>query len=321
MRQRKRELPAANGSARLCLAPTCEEAWLEIILPWFEQVSYESWRNSLPSLVVVPTRGQANDLKARLIAKNISYLGVQFLTPAGLERLFASDSPTPSVRPEHLRLLLAIAASEISGGPNDPEMLAAKAVARAPASLLGTLNWLNLAGWNFEYLALPSFAPVVQRFSHLVKKCGFVLPGDTHRIRLQEATKAESKFSSVLVANFDGAHWPYWFLLRTAVELATNATVVIEEPRENFFDADLCWIGSWEEIYGEARHPAKSIATFGDSLFSEAEMRGQTSRTKDFDFLIGTNVSEQAEAIARQCVRYLAADNCTRLGVIFSAGG
>src|SRR4029077_18549053 len=56
-------------------------------------------------------------------------------------------------------------------------------------------------------------------------------------------------------------------------------------------------------------------------LFSEAEMRGSAEMTKRFDFLIGTNFSEQAEAITRQCVRYLADEKCTRLGVIFTGKG
>src|SRR5438046_6362505 len=51
------------------------------------------------------------------------------------------------------------------------------------------------------------------------------------------------------------------------------------------------------------------------------EMRGGAETTKRFDFLIGTNFSEQAEAIARQCVRYLANEKCTRLGVIFPGNG
>src|SRR5205085_11934025 len=40
-----------------------------------------------------------------------------------------------------------------------------------------------------------------------------------------------------------------------------------------------------------------------------------------FDFLIGTNAADQAEAIAAQCARYLAEDKCTRLGVIFPGPG
>jgi hypothetical protein len=79
---------------------------------------------------------------------------------------------------------------------------------------------------------------------------------------------------------------------------------VLEEPRENFSDVDLCWIGSWEEVCGEAQRARRATTALGDSLFSEMEMRGGTE-TKRFDFLVGTNVSEQAEAITRQCVRYL----------------
>jgi len=59
----------------------------------------------------------------------------------------------------------------------------------------------------------------------------------------------------------------------------------------------------------------------GDSLFSEMEMRGSAKTAKRFDFLIGINFSEQAEAITRQCVHYLADEKCTRLGVIFSGYG
>jgi len=51
------------------------------------------------------------------------------------------------------------------------------------------------------------------------------------------------------------------------------------------------------------------------------EMRGDKKSAKRFDFLIGTNFSEQAEAITRQCVRYLADEKCTRLGVIFPGNG
>jgi hypothetical protein len=275
----------------------------------------------LPSLVVVPTRGHGNDLKARLIAKGASHLGLQFVTPAGLRALLARDDVTPPAQREHLRLLLAIAASEMEDRPNESEALAAKAVVRAPALLLRALDRLETAGWRFEELALPSFAPVIQRFSELLKKCDFVLPAETDRRRLQEAARGERKFSHVLIAGFDGAHWADWFLLRAAAELAETTTIVLEEPRENFSDIDLCWIGSWEEVCGEAQRTLKPARSLGDSLFTEAEMRGGAEPARRFDFLVGANVSEQAEAITRQCVRYLAEEECTRLGVIFSGGG
>src|SRR5437016_13246290 len=305
----------------LLVVPSLREAWEDAIAPWFDRVLPETWKRALPSLVVVPTRGQTNDLKARLIAKGSSHLGLHFVTPASLGALLARDDATLRAKPEHLRLLLAIAASKIEDRPNEHEALAAKAVARAPAPLRRALDRLETAGWKFEELALPSFAPVVQHFDELLKKCNFVLPGETDRRRLQQAMRGERKFSHVLVIGFDGAHWPQWFLLRTAVELAERATVVPEEPRGNFSDVDLCWIGSWEEVCGEAQRAPRATTALGDSLFSEMEMRGGAETTKRFDFLIGTNFSEQAEAIARQCVRYLANEKCTRLGVIFPGSG
>src|SRR6266700_1624294 len=305
----------------LLVVPSLREAWEDAIAPWFERVLPETWKRTLPSLVVVPTRGQANDLKARLIAKGYSHLGLQFVTPASLWALLARDDATPHAQPEHLRLLLAIAASEMEDRPNESESLAAKAVARAPALLLRALDRLETAGWKFKELALPAFTPVVQRFNELLKKCDFVLLGEGNRRRLRQAARGERKFSHVLITGFDGAHWRQWFLLRNAVELAENATIVVEEPGGDFSDIDLCWIGSWEEVCGEAQRAPKSAHAPSDSFFSETEMRGGAAPAKSFDFLIGTNISEQAEAIARKCVRYLSEEKCKRLGVIFSRNG
>ena len=304
----------------LFVVPSLQEAWEEVIAPWFDQVLPGAWQRELPSLVVVPTRGQTNDIKARLIAKGWSHLGLHFVTPSSLRALLARDDASPTTQPELLRLLLAIAAGEMEDRPNEPEALAAKAVARAPALLLRALDRLETAGWKFQELGLSSFAPVVQRFNELLRKCGFVLPGETDRRRLQQTARVR-KFSHLLITGFDGGHWAEWFLLRTAVELAENATIVLEQPRENFSDVDLCWIGSWEEICGEAQRAPGTTTALGDSLFSEVEMRGGAKTTKHIDFLIGINFSEQAEAITRQCVRYLADEKCTRLGVIFPDRG
>jgi len=306
----------------LFVAPSVREAWDDVIAPWFDRVAPTAWEHRLPSLVVVPTPGHVNDLKAHLITKDASHLGLRFVTPVGLRALLSRYDVSPRARSEHLRLLLAIAASEMANRPNESEALAAKAVARAPALLLRALDRLETAGWKFEELAMPSFIPVIHHFGELLKKCGFVLPGEADRMRLQKAAGKSPEFCHVLITGFDGAHWAEWFLLRTAVELAKNAMIVLEEPRENLSDVDLCWIGSWEEICGEARRSPRTTTTaLGDSLFSEAEMRGGAPMAKRFDFLVGTNFSEQAEAITRQCVRYLEDEKCTRLGVIFPGGG
>jgi len=312
-----------RSSPVLLVVPSLQEAWEDVIAPWFDQILPGAWQSELPSLVVVPTRGQADDIKARLIANGGSHLGLQFVTPSSLRAVLERHDATPTAQPELLRLLLAIAATEIEERPDESEALAAKAVARAPALLLRALDRLETAGWKFKELGLPSFAPVVQNFFTLLKKCDFALRGESDRSRLQQHTHGRHEFSHVLISGFDGAHWAEWFVLRTAVELAKNATILLEEPRGNFSDIDLCWIGSWEEVCGEAQRASKATAsiTHGDSLFSEMEMRGGAETTKRFDFLIGTNFSEQAEAITRQCIHYLADEKCTRLGVIFPDNG
>ena len=314
----------SNSSPRFSLhvVPSIPAAWEEVLWPWFEQALPRAWTQPLHPLVVVPTRAHANDLRARLTARGVSHLGLQFVTPTTLRALVVSEGPTATVAPEHLRLLLAIAATEMKDRPRESEALAAKAVARAPGPLLRTLDRLATAGWKFDELTLESFAPIVRRFNELLKKCDFALPGEVDRRLLQQAANGAQKFSSVLITGFDGAHWPHWFLLRAATKLAAeSATIVIEEPRENFSDVDLCWIGSWEEICGEGQRATASTPSLPDSLFTEAEMRGGSSPAKQFDFLIGTNFSEQAEAIARQCVRYLGEEKCSRLAVIFPGVG
>ena len=312
---------SGRNSLSLHIVQTFPAGWETLLWPWFERVLPEAWKHSLPSLVVVPTHGQVTDLKSHLIAKGASHLGLQFVTPASLRALLALDDAMPPATPEDLRLLLSVAAAEMEERPNEAEMLAAKAVARAPASLLRALDHLETAGWKFRELALPSFAPVLKRFSELLKKCDFSLSGEADRRRLQQLPHGDRKFSNLLITGFDGAHWGEWFLLRAAAGLAESATIVVEEPSANFSDIDLCWIGSWEEVCGEAQRSLKSAPAPSDSLFTETEMRGGAQQAKRFDFLIGTNVSEQSQAIVRQCVRYLCDEKCTRLGVIFPASG
>ena len=128
---------------------------------------------------MVPTRTQANAIKARLLEEGRSYLGLHFVSPTGLREWLALDDSRPCTAPEHLRLLLAIAATETENQPYESDALAAKAVARAPALLLRALDRLQTAGWKFEELQMPSFARLVSRFAELLDACDFALAGET----------------------------------------------------------------------------------------------------------------------------------------------
>jgi hypothetical protein len=298
----------------LRIASSPQDAWSGAIGPWFREVLPNSWKTELPTIVLVPTRAHAHWLKGRLLAEGRSHLGIQFATPAGARELLSGDRVRALAPREHLRLLLAIAAEQ----ENDGDNLAAKAVVRAPDHLLRTLDRLENAGWDFDRLGLESFQPIVSRFRAQLRACDFSMTGAHDRELLSRANPP--RFANLLVSGFDSAHWPHWFLLRAAVQSAENATVLLEYPRENS-EIDQCWIGSWEELLGEATPVNAPITRGTDSLFSEAEMRGESATEADFTFVVGEDAAQQAEAIAQLCSRFLAEPDCTRVGIIFSGAG
>jgi hypothetical protein len=311
--------------AALRIAQSPRDAWDGAIWGWFQRVLAVSSQQSRPSLVALATRSHAHALKARLLQEGQSHLGIYFVTPAGLRDLLSRDRDPALPLREHLRLLLAASAEKIlhesAGNETSADHLAAKAVVRAPDHLLRTLDRLEAAGWDFEQLGLDSFSPIIRRFREQLRRCDFSFTAQFDRELLARWQSEPPIFEHLLVSGFDAAHWPHWFLLRAAVQAARNATVVLEEQHGELADSDSCWIGSWEEICGEAQRAQKPAQNRGEAFFSEAEMRGEAEPAKRFDFFIGTNATEQAEAIAAQCVRYLAEEKCTRLGVIFPGFG
>ena len=324
----KEKVPATAARRRksaLWIAPSPREAWQGAIRRWFEETLGASWGQSRPSLVVVPTRSHAHALKARLLAERKSNLGIHFVTPSGLRDLLSGASERALPLREHLRLLLAISAEQMLRKSRGPEAgadeLAAKAVVRAPDHLLRTLDRLEMAGWDFESLRLDSFQPIVRRFREQLRTCGFSLVAPFDRELLAKSASRAPIFANVLISGFDAAHWPYWFLLRAGVAGAESATVVLEYPRENLSSIDACWIGSWEEALGEAMPISPDALGTGDSLFTEAEMQGAGGRAAEYSFVVGSDASEQAEAIALTCMRFLAEKDCTRIGVVFAGAG
>jgi len=286
----------------LRIASSPQEAWDGAIARWFREVLPVSWKHELPSVVVVPTRSHAHAVKARLLEERQSHLGIQFVTPAGLRELLGGNRDQALPLREHLRLLLAIAAEETlresSEDDASADNLAAKAVVRAPDHLLRTLDRLETAGWDFASLGLDSFQPIVRRFREQLRACGFTGVAEFDRDQLAHSKSNPPLFANILICGFDAAHWSQWFLLRAGAQSAESATVLLDYPRENS-EIDLCWIGSWEENFGEAKPltPSPGPAS-SDALFSEAEMRGESGPTPNYSFVVGADAFEQANAIA-----------------------
>ena len=303
------EFRAARGPS-LLIASSPEATWQGGITPWLERHAASAWQQERPTLVIAPTRGQLNAIKARLLGAGGSALGLHFLTPPYLRALLARDLEFPPTRNEHLRLLLALAAEEELSGDqlSEAERLAAVSVQRTPNHLLDLLERLGAAGLDFDEVDLATFRPLVRRFGEERSAAHFALAPEADRAALAHAQTNPPHFHALLLTGFHGAHWPLWHLLRAAAQTSESCTVLLQYPREEAGDIDTAWIGSWEESFGEA----KPI---------EAAVDSAPAANRSTLFLAGLDTREQAEAIAAATHQFLADPACTRLGILFPAAG
>ncbi len=294
-------------------------AWETILLPWFQAAGRVSWRQRQPTLVAAPFRSQAYAIKRLLLDRGVSLLGIRFVSPAELRELLATRSEMRLALREHLRLLLSIVAEECMKLPEDPalrekrmleaDFLAAKSVARAPDHLLRTIDQLGAAGWDFSAVELPALHEVATRFQGRLADCGFELIHTAHRRALDQAVASPPLFTNMLVTGFNGAHWGLWPLLKAAVVSAKEATVLLDDPRDVARDIDETWVGTWEEAFGEAKPISLPMNQITDS------------RHVNRSFVVGADTTEQAEAVAQQCLHFLADPTCNRVGIVFSGRG
>jgi hypothetical protein len=296
-------------AAALSIAASPDDAWQGAIADWFRGATAEAWKSAKPALVVVPTRGQAQALKARLLEDGLSALGIEFVTPPNLRALLASRSETVPLAREHLRILLALAAEELLADETLPkaQQLAAISVRRTPEHLLRLLEQLRAAGADFQQLDLAAFGPVERKFRALLTKADGELLADIDRRALSHAKQHPPSIGHLLISGFHGAHWPLWHLLRAGVYAAENPTVVLQNPRIEAHDLDAAWIGTWEEALGEAT----PVAAKAEPLSGERQTL----------FLAGLDTREEVEAIVAATHQFLADENCRRVGIIVPGAG
>lgn len=327
----RREAQKDLRKVSLHIGASFDAAWENVLLPWFQDAGPVSWQQQQPTLVAVPFRSHAYALKGLLLDRGVSLLGIHFVSPAEIRELLAARSGTRLALREHLRLLLSIAAEECMKLPEDPELrekrlldadfLAAKSVTRAPDHLLRTIDQLGAAGWDFSAVELPALLEIAALFHQRLGDCGFELIHTADRRALDQAGASPALFANILVTGFNGAHWPLWPLLRAAVSSAKEATILLDDPREEGRDIDEAWVGTWEEAFGEARPISLPVNRVTDSLFSDEEMRGTAVGPASRSFLVGADTTEQAEAVAQQCVQFLADPTCNCVGIVFSGAG
>jgi hypothetical protein len=310
------------------------DAWEGVVLRWFESIASLPL-TAVPSAVVTPSRSLAYLMRSKLLAHGMSIVGLKFLSPAQLRETLLPESRNIPLR-EHLRLLLAIAAegiakrSEENQGEREPrERLIAKSIARDPDRFLRTIDQLNAAGWTSMELDEPGLREIAKSFERIVHDCEFEFVHDADRNALLAAAESPPIFQHLLVAGFDGAHWPLWPLLRAAVTASARATVILNDPRDEARDLDETWIGTWEETFGPAL-PISEAKCESVALLENLSRRLETRSDKaargenppeQIHFLVGRDTSEQAKAIVALTARFLHDPACERIGILFPHAG
>lgn len=302
--------------------------WENVLLPWFESVAVLPLTTT-PCAVVTPFRSAAYLLRNKLLARDISLLGVEFLSPAQLREKLLSGNRNLPLR-EHLRLLLATAAGRIAASaPAAEEALIAKSIERDPDHFLRVIDQLGAAGWSPDEIGEPGLRTVAKAFEKIVHDCGFQFVHEADREAQLVLGKSPAVFRRLLVVGFNGAHWPLWPLLRAAATAATDATVCLSDPRDEARDLDETWIGTWEESFGAAQ----PIAAADDEAISvlenlnrlpetPAEKNARAAQpTAAIHFLVGRDTPEQAKAIVALVAKFLQDENCERIGVLFPRSG
>jgi PD-(D/E)XK nuclease superfamily len=300
----------------LHLATSFDAGWDSVLLPWFERAAPHAFEQTAPVAVVTPFRSHAQFLRGKLLGHGISLLDVRFLVPAQLRELLLRDSGLKLPLREHLRLLLAIAAEEFVANidSQQPDHLIARAVARDPDYFLRLFDELGAAGWDAADVDQPVLAEIATRFKKMCRECEFAFIHEADRRAVANAAKLPPRFSRLLVTGFDGAHWPLWPLLHAAMKSSREAVVVLNDPRDEARDIDETWVGTWEEIFGEAEPVSEPDAK------AERKMRDGDQLEK-VHFLVGADTTEQARAIVALTAKFLCQNDCTRIGILFPQKG
>ena len=310
------------------------DAWENLLLPWFKSVARQPF-TALPSAVVTPCRSLAYLMRSKLLAHDISIVGLKFLSPAQLRETLLPRSRNIPLR-EHLRLILATAAervaAQLEGNRSErpaEEFLIAKSIARDPDHFLRAIDQLSAAGWTAQELDEPGLRQVAAGFEEITHDCGFEFVREADRNALAAAANEPPIFQQLLIAGFNSAHWPLWPLLRAAATASAQATVVLNDPRDEARDLDETWIGTWEETFGAAQPIAAAGSASVSLLQGLAELpetaSDQAARRQHplerIHFLVGRDTSEQAKAIVALTAKFLHEPEGERIGILFPRAG
>lgn len=294
----------------LHISESPEASWKNVVWPWFEAVAQSALTKTESVAVVTASRTQAYYFRNQLLAAGKSLTGVKFLSVAQLREILLRRHGVRIPLREHLCLLLAATAENLAAeqSSNEEFALVAKSVARDPDHFLHAFDQLGAAGWAFDEIDSTPLRAIAARFEKEARDCGFTFAHQADRAAARGAAKFPPLFSDLLIVGFNSANWPLWHLLQAAVLSSAAATVILDDPRDEARASDETWVGTWEEIFGEA----KVVVPID---------RAPASSTTQAQFLVGRDTTQQARAVVALSAKFLADPKCERLGILFPGPG
>lgn len=266
----------------------------------------------LPSIAVVPSRVYASFLKEELLRSGRGFFNLRFLTVGECwKRLNSTLGPARTVPDRETLHLLLSSAAESADSPS------AAAAARAPAPLMKALDQVSAAGHSWADLGIASLRKATDVLEDLLSRSGMTLAQEVDRQLIECARRSDPVFGPALICGFDGSHWSIWNLLNAVAAASNSAVVCLHEPRLTCGEADQVWIGSWEQEYGEAERKPEDASSAPFADLADAMEIGGGFDGKTVSILVGDTIKDQAAAIVGQAIRFLADDDCRRLGIVF----
>lgn len=319
------EVKSSSANVSLHIGPSPEAAWENVVQPWFERISQTASRNAQPAAVVTASRSQAYFFRNQLLAAGTSLIGVKFLSPPQLREYLLRGRALNIPLREHLRLLLAVTAEESAAEKKDngEAALVAKSIARDPDHFLRALDQLAAAGWGFAEIDSPALREIAARFEKRARDCGFTFVHEADRVAVRHAKQSPALFSDLLLFGFDATHWPLWPLLHAAALSSAEATVVLDDPRDEARDLDETWVATWEQTFDEAKvipvakePPTTSFAQLLEQPPHTSKRKTRTPTNDKVHFFIGHDTTEQARAIAGVTVAFLSEPSFEQLAIL-----
>jgi hypothetical protein len=299
---------------RLYSASSFEQAWEEVLAPWFKRELQIACHNSLPCAAVVPSHALTSLLKTRLVHARLPLFAIHLWTPEDLGKYLRKcclPGNNIALR-EDLRLLMATAADDF------PEFPVAAAIAADPDQLLNAYDTLQHAAQPNVSLRGDIVRRIVSRFEELLLLSGLLSEPQANRKIAEEPSRDALHLSSLLLYGFGAREWRQRFLLKGAINSANRVSFCMPESR---CESERLWQATWEEDYGEAElisggeQPDNPYKSRAHNLEMD-RLDEETSGKSTIHYRMAANVKLEALAVVAQGVDYLLQPTCNRLGIV-----